>query len=274
MEFEGFYDLSGQVGVLTGGAGVLCSTMARGLAACGARIVVLDIDLAGAQAVAAQLCHTNTEAVAVGCDVLDKDHLREAARTVITAFGGVDFLINGAGGNKAEATTSHELAFFDLSPDAIRWVFELNCLGTILPCQVFGEHMAEQGRGRIVNISSMAALRPLTRTVAYSPAKAAVSNFTQWLAVHMSREYSPEIRVNAIAPGFFVTEQNRYLLVDQETGQFTERGQAIIDHTPMARLGDPEELVGTVVWLLSSRASFVHGAVIPVDGGFSAFSGV
>lgn len=274
MNPGGFYDLSGQVGVLTGGAGVLCSTMGQGLAACGASIAVLDIDLKGAEGVAAKLRETDAQAVAVRCDVLDKDDIRKAAVAVVTAFGRVDFLINGAGGNKKEATTSEELSFFDLSADAIRWVFELNCLGTILPCQVFGEHMVEHGSGKIINISSMAALRPLTRTVAYSPAKAAVSNFTQWLAVHMSREYSPEIRVNAIAPGFFATEQNRYLLIDEETGQFTDRGQAIIDHTPMGRLGDPEELVGTVAWLLSEHARFVHGAVIPVDGGFSAYSGV
>jgi NAD(P)-dependent dehydrogenase (short-subunit alcohol dehydrogenase family) len=274
MDLENFGDLSGQVGVLTGGAGVLCSTMAWGLRASGAKIAVLDINLEGAEKVAADLCQEGCEAVAVRGDVLDKGGIEEAAESVLTTLGGIDFLINGAGGNKKEATTSDELSFFDLSPEAIRWVFELNCLGTILPSQVFGRRMADQGNGRIVNISSMAAMRPLTRTVAYSPAKAAVSNFTQWLAVHMARNYSPEIRVNAIAPGFFLTEQNRFLLTDRETGGFTERGQAIIDHTPMGRLGDPEELIGTVAWLLSEHASFVHGAVIPVDGGFSAFSGV
>jgi NAD(P)-dependent dehydrogenase (short-subunit alcohol dehydrogenase family) len=274
MDPETFCDLSGQVGVLTGGAGVLCSTMARGLSRCGAKIAVLDIDLEGAERVAAELRRTGAEAMAIRGDVLDKVGMKEAAESMVTTLGGVDFLINGAGGNRKEATTSDELSFFDLSPDAIRWVFELNCLGTILPSQVFGQYMAERGSGRIVNISSMAAICPLTRTVAYSAAKAAVSNFTQWLAVHMSHNYSTEIRVNAIAPGFLLTEQNRYLLIDQETGGFTERGQAIIDHTPMERLGDPEELVGSVAWLLSESASFVHGAVIPIDGGFSAFSGV
>ena len=158
--------------------------------------------------------------------------------------------------------------------DAIRWVFDLNLLGTVMPSQVFGKHMTERGSGIILNVSSMNAFRPLTKIAAYSSAKAAVSNFTQWLAVHMSHNYSANIRVNAIAPGFFLTEQNRYLLIDRESGAFTERGQAVVDHTPLGRLGDPSELVGTVLWLLSDGASFVHGAVIPVDGGFSAFSGV
>lgn len=274
MDLRNLCDLSGQVGVLTGGAGMLCGTMAWGLRASGAKIAVLDINLEEAEKVADGLRQGGCEAVAVHGDVLDKGSMREAAERILSALGGIDFLINGAGGNKKEATTSDELSFFDLSPEAIRWVFELNCLGTILPSQVFGQRMAEQGNGRIINISSMAAMRPLTRTVAYSSAKAAVSNFTQWLAVHMARNFSPEIRVNAIAPGFFLTEQNRFLLTNPETGGFTQRGQAIIDHTPMGRLGDPLELVGTVAWLLSEHASFVHGAVIPVDGGFSAFSGV
>ena len=173
-----------------------------------------------------------------------------------------------------EATTSNELSFFDLSADAIRWVFDLNFIGTLLPSQVFGRYMVEQDSGCIINISSMAAFRPLTRTVAYSPAKAAVSNFTQWLAVHISQNYSGKIRVNAIAPGFFLTEQNRFLLVDEHTDELTERGQAIIDHTPIGHFGDPEDLIGAVLWLLPDGASLVHGAVIPIDGGFSAFSGV
>jgi NAD(P)-dependent dehydrogenase (short-subunit alcohol dehydrogenase family) len=196
------------------------------------------------------------------------------AQRVTEAFEHVDILINGAGGNKAEATTSEELSFFDLPADAIRWVFDLNFMGTLLPSQVFGRYMVKQGSGCIINISSMAAFRPLTRTVAYSPAKAAVSNFTQWLAVHISQNYSDKIRVNAIAPGFFLTEQNRFLLVDERTGELTERGQAIIDHTPIGGFGDPQDLIGAVLWLLSDGARFVHGTVIPIDGGFSAFSGV
>jgi NAD(P)-dependent dehydrogenase (short-subunit alcohol dehydrogenase family) len=268
------YDLSGKAAVITGGGGVLCSTMARALSACGAKIAILDINLGAAEKVAEGLRRSGGQAMACAASVVDRASLDEAAEQVIAAFGRVDILINGAGGNKKEATTSGELSFFDLPAEAVRWVFELNCIGTVLPTQVFGRLMAEAGSGCIINISSMAAIRPLTKTVAYSAAKAAVSNFTQWLAVHMSQNYSTEIRVNAIAPGFFLTEQNRFLLTDRESGDFTARGQAVVDHTPLDRLGDPSELVGTVLWLLSEGASFVHGAVIPVDGGFSAFSGV
>ena len=189
-------------------------------------------------------------------------------------FGRVDMLINGAGGNKREATTAADLSFFDLPADAIQWVFDLNFVGTLLPCQIFGSQMAEQGEGIILNISSMNALRPLTRIPAYSAAKAAVSNFTQWLAVHMAQEYSPRIRVNAIAPGFFLTEQNRFLLTDRETGELTPRGQTILAHTPMDRFGDPGELVGATIWLLSPASDFVTGIVVPIDGGFSAYGGV
>lgn len=274
MDLKNPYDLSGKAAVLTGGAGVLCSTMARALSACGAKIAILDINLEAAKQVAAQLREAGGEAIAIKANVLDKGSVEGAAKQVIGAFGRVDILINGAGGNKKEATTSDELSFFDLPADAIRWVFELNCIGTVLPSQVFGRYMADQGSGCIINISSMAAFRPLTRTAAYSPAKAAVSNFTQWLAVHLSQNHSTKIRVNAIAPGFFLTEQNRFLLVDEASGDLTQRGQTIIDHTPMGRFGDPEDLIGVVLWLLSDGASFVHGAVIPIDGGFSAFSGV
>jgi NAD(P)-dependent dehydrogenase (short-subunit alcohol dehydrogenase family) len=274
MDLKNPYDLSGRVAVITGGGGVLCSTMARALSACGAKIAILDINLDGAKRVASGLRESGGEALAVRANVVDRTSVDEAARQVIAASGRVDILINGAGGNKKEATTSEELPFFELPADALRWVFELNCIGTVVPSQVFGRLMAEQGSGCILNISSMAALSPLTKTVAYSAAKAAVSNFTQWLAVHMSHNYSTEIRVNAIAPGFFLTEQNRYLLMDKKTGEFTGRGQTVVDHTPMGRLGDPSELVGTVLWLLSDGARFVHGVVIPVDGGFSAFSGV
>jgi NAD(P)-dependent dehydrogenase (short-subunit alcohol dehydrogenase family) len=189
-------------------------------------------------------------------------------------IGRVDILINGAGGNKKQATTGSDLSFFDLPSDAVQWVFNLNFIGTLLPSQVFGRIFAERGEGVILNISSMNALRPLTKVPAYSAAKAAVSNFTQWLAVHMSQEYSNKIRVNAIAPGFFLTEQNRFLLTDEATGELSPRGKTIIDHTPMGRFGDPEDLTSTVLWLLSPGAAFVHGVVVPVDGGFSVFSGV
>jgi NAD(P)-dependent dehydrogenase (short-subunit alcohol dehydrogenase family) len=206
--------------------------------------------------------------------VLNPSSLETARQIVLEQFGRVDILINGAGGNKKQASTSPDQSFFALTPEAIRWVFDLNCLGTILTSQVFGKVMVDQDQGVILNISSMNAFRPLTRVPAYSAAKAAVSNFTQWLAVHIAQEYSTHIRVNAIAPGFFITEQNRALLTDPATGELTARGQSILAHTPMKRFGIPEDLLGTVIWLLSPAASFVTGVVVPVDGGFSAFSGV
>ena len=271
---EELFGLAGKTAVVTGGGGVLCGVMSRALGRVGARVAVLDLIPEAAQKVADDVVAVGGEVMAVQCDVLDKDSIEVAAQRVMDTYGRVNILINGAGGNRKEATTSSELSFFDLSPEAIRWVFDLNFLGTLLPSQVFGRLMAEEGEGCILNISSMNAFRPLTRIPAYSAAKAAVSNFTQWLAVHMSQEYSPEIRVNAIAPGFFVTQQNRFLLTDERTGELTPRGRTIIEHTPMARFGDPEDLIGTVLWLLSPAARFVHGVVVPVDGGFSAFSGV
>jgi NAD(P)-dependent dehydrogenase (short-subunit alcohol dehydrogenase family) len=207
-------------------------------------------------------------------DVLSSESLHRAAEEVLARFVTIDCLINAAGGNQPRATTSAESKFFDLPADALRWVFDLNLLGTILPCQIFGRIMAERGSGTILNISSMNAFRPLTRIPAYSAAKAGVSNFTQWLAVHMAQEYSPRIRVNAIAPGFFQTNQNRFLLRDRETGELTARGQSILAHTPMRRFGDPEDLLGAVLWLLSPASAFVTGTIVPIDGGFSAYSGV
>jgi NAD(P)-dependent dehydrogenase (short-subunit alcohol dehydrogenase family) len=207
-------------------------------------------------------------------DATRREDLEEAAQAVVSEFGRVDCLLNGAGGNHPQATTRPDLPFFDMPEEALRFVFDLNLLGTIFPSQVFGRRMAEQGEGVILNVSSMSAFRPLTRVVTYSAAKAGVNSFTQWLAVHLAREYSPRIRVNAIAPGFFLTEQNRFLLTDEATGALTARGQSIIDHTPMARFGEPEDLLGTVLWLLSPASAFVTGIVVPVDGGFSAFGGV
>jgi NAD(P)-dependent dehydrogenase (short-subunit alcohol dehydrogenase family) len=206
--------------------------------------------------------------------VLNQEALKQAAQAVTSEFGRIDCLINGAGGNHPQATTRTDLSFFDIPEEALRFVFDLNLLGTILPSQAFGRQMAEQGAGVILNISSMSAHRPLTRVMSYSAAKAAGNNFTQWLAVHMAQEYSPRIRVNAIAPGFFLTEQNRFLLTEQETGRLTARGESIINHTPMGRFGEPQDLLGTVLWLLSPASSFVTGVVVPVDGGFSAFGGV
>lgn len=268
------FGLEGRVAVLTGGGGVLAGTMSRALGRMGVKVAVLDIATAAAERVASDVREAGGEAVAVTCNVLDKTSVQSAAEAVIEAFGRVDILINGAGGNKREATTTPDLTFFDLPADAVTWVFNLNFIGTLLPCQVFGKLMAGQGEGVILNISSMNAFQPLTRIPAYSAAKAAVSNFTQWLAVHMNQEYAPGIRVNALAPGFFLTEQNRFLLTDEATGGLTSRGQTIIGHTPMGRFGDPEDLISTTLWLLSDGASFVTGIVVPVDGGFSAFSGV
>ncbi len=271
---ERLFGLAGRIAVVTGGGGVLCGAMSRALARAGARVAVLDLNEEAARRVAGDVVAAGGEAIAVRCDVLNRASIEAAAQKVIETLGRVDMLINGAGGNKKQATTSPDLAFFDLPAEAIRRVFDLNFVGTLLPSQVFGRIMAEQGEGVILNISSMNAFRPLTRIPAYSAAKAAVSNFTQWLAVHMAQEYSPHIRVNAIAPGFFLTEQNRFLLTDEVTSELTPRGKTIIAHTPMGHFGDPEDLIGTMLWLLAPGAEFVTGIVVPVDGGFSAFSGV
>jgi NAD(P)-dependent dehydrogenase (short-subunit alcohol dehydrogenase family) len=272
--FHKLYDFSGQVVVVTGGAGILCACMCRTLADLGAKVAVLDLNPQAAQSIVSEICSNGGEAVGIECNVLDKASVGSAAQKVLAAFGGVDVLINGAGGNKPQATTNFENCFFDLPADALHWVIDLNLLGTILPSQVFGKIMAEQKSGVILNITSMNALRPLTRIPAYSAAKAGVSNFTQWLAVHMAQEYAPEIRVNAIAPGFFLTEQNRFLLTEKETGTLTPRGGSILTHTPMHRFGTPDDLLGATMWLISPAAAFVTGTVIPIDGGFSAFSGV
>jgi NAD(P)-dependent dehydrogenase (short-subunit alcohol dehydrogenase family) len=268
-------DLSGQVAVVIGGSGVLCSTLARALGEHGAAVVVVGhTNMAKAQGVASEIAARGGQAVALQADVLDRGSLEALAQQTLDRFGRVDVLVNGAGGARKEATTSESLSFFDLPQDAVRWVFDLNFVGTFLACQVFGRRMVEQDRGCMLNISSMGADRPLTRSVAYSAAKAAIDNFTRWLAVHVAQSYSPNIRVNAISPGFFLTEQNRFLLVDGETGELTPRGSRILAHTPMGRFGKPEDLVGTMLWLLSEDAAFVHGIVVPVDGGFSAFGGV
>ncbi len=268
------YDFSAKTIAITGGGGVLCSAMAKALAACHANVVILDRDLALAEKTVAGLNGTQGKHKAVRIDVLEKDAVDKAAAAVVAEYGRVDGLINGAGGNSPMATTSPQRSFFDVPADALQFVSNLNLLGTILPSQAFGRVMVKQKQGVILNISSMNAFRPLTRIPAYSAAKAAVSNFTQWLAVHLAQEYAPEIRVNAIAPGFFLTEQNRFLLTDQETGALTARGNKIIEHTPMARFGTPDDLVGATLWLLSPASAFVTGIVVPIDGGFSAYSGV
>jgi NAD(P)-dependent dehydrogenase (short-subunit alcohol dehydrogenase family) len=269
-----WFEFTGRTVAITGGAGILGGEMACMLVGCGANVAIMDRDPSLADRLMDRLGRGPGRSIVVYANVLERETLIEAEESIRAEFGPVDALINAAGGNSPKATTSAELSFFDLPEEALRFVFDLNIVGTILPSQIFGRGMAERGEGVILNVSSMNAFRPLTRIPAYSSAKAGVSNFTQWLAVHMAQEYSPRIRVNAIAPGFFLTAQNRFLLTEEATGELTPRGQTIIDHTPMNRFGDPEDLLGTVLWLLSPASAFVSGVVIPVDGGFSAFSGV
>jgi NAD(P)-dependent dehydrogenase (short-subunit alcohol dehydrogenase family) len=275
-ELQSLYDFTDRTVLVTGGAGVLGFEIARTLVECNGNVVILSRDQERAKKSVIKMtidAKSNGRAIFVRGDVLEIDTLQEAKEIIHSQFGGVDILINAAGGNHPSAMTSADLSFFDLPLDALRHVGDLNLLGTILPCQVFGRGMAERGEGVILNVSSMNAFRPLTRIPAYSAAKAAINNFTQWLAVHMAQNYSPHIRVNAIAPGFFVGEQNRRLLLNEDDS-LTPRGQIILNHTPMNRFGTPEDLLGATLWLISPAASFVTGAVIPIDGGFSAFSGV
>jgi len=267
-------DLTGKVALVTGGGGELCGKMAEVLAELGCAVAVLDFNPQKAQAKAKKIEEQGGKALPLIADVTSRKSLEESALEFKKHFSGLDILINGAGGNHPSATTSHQQSFFDLSEEAIRKVFELNILGTIFTCQVYGKIMYEsRGEGSIINISSMNAFRPLTRIPAYSSAKSAVSNFTRWLAVHFALEYTPKIRVNAIAPGFFLTEQNRFLLMD-EKGELTERGRKIIEHTPAKRFGRAEDLLSTLLWLISPESEFVNGVVVPVDGGFNAYSGV
>jgi NAD(P)-dependent dehydrogenase (short-subunit alcohol dehydrogenase family) len=274
QEITKLFDFSGKTIVITGGAGVLAGEIACALFGCHGNIAIVDRDPALADKVMKRIEPVGDQAIVVYGDVLQPDTMERALEQVVKAFGKVDYLVNGAGGNNPKATTSPTTSFFDLPQEALRFVSDLNLLGTIIPCQVIGRHMAERKEGVILNISSMNAFRPLTRIPAYSASKAAVTNFTQWLAVYMAQEISSCIRVNAIAPGFFLTNQNRYLLIDKETGERTPRGAKILEHTPMGRYGVPEDLLGTVLWLLSPASNFVTGVVIPVDGGFSAYSGV
>jgi len=268
------YGLAGKVAAITGGGGVLCGALARALAGEGAKVALLDLRPEAAEARAAAIRAEGGAAMGVAADVLDRASVTAAHAAIAAALGPPDILVNGAGGNKKEVTTAPDLPFFDLPAEAARWVFDLNFLGTFIPSQVFGRAMAARKEGVILNIASMNAFRPLTRIPAYSAAKAAIANFTQWLAVHMAQEYGPRIRVNAIAPGFFLTEQNRFLLTDAATGDLTPRGRTIVAHTPLGRFGEPEELAGAALYLVSDLARFVTGVVLPVDGGFAAFSGV
>jgi NAD(P)-dependent dehydrogenase (short-subunit alcohol dehydrogenase family) len=270
------FSLEGKTAVVLAGGGVLGALIAKGYALAGARVVVADLFKEKADTVAEGLKKRDLDASAMEIDVMSQESLEKSRDEILSKYGQIDVLLSGAGGNMPAATTSPENPFFNLSRQAIEKVVSLNLLGgAILPAQVYGREMVKNPEGgNILFVSSMNALRPLTRIAGYSAAKAAVSNFTQWLAVHLNQEHSTKMRVNAIAPGFFLTDQNRFLLTDKETGELTPRGKTILDHTPMGRFGDPEDLVGTAVWLSSDAARFVNGIIVPVDGGFSAFSGV
>lgn len=274
MDITHLFDLTHRSVLITGGTGLLGGAMAEGLVAAGANVAVLARSAAKAEATLAKLAGGPGRVLAVAGDVLDRPSLEAAAETVARAWGPVDTLINCAGVNKPAAMAYGERKFFDLAPEALRDVIDVNLMGTILPSQVFARGMAERGEGNILNVSSMSAYKSLTRVVAYSASKAAVTNFTHWLAVHLAQNYSPRIRVNAIAPGFFLTDINRNLLIDPASGELTSRGQSIMAHTPQARFGVPDDLVGTTLWLLSPASAFVTGIVVPVDGGFMAFAGV
>jgi len=274
MDLHNLFDIRGEVAVVTGGSGVLGASFCRTLGAAGARVAVMARRREACEDVARAIREGGGEALAVPCDVLDVEGLAAAARHIEATLGPVTILVNGAGGNRPTATTGPDRSFFDLDPAGIAAVFDLNLKGTLLPCQAFGRLMAERGRGSIVNISSMSAERPLTRVAAYGAAKAAVDNLTRWLAVHLAQTYGPGIRVNALAPGFFLTEQNRFLLKDPSTDEWTPRGRSILAHSPLGRMGAPEDLAGALLFLVSPASAFVTGVVLPVDGGFSAQSGV
>jgi NAD(P)-dependent dehydrogenase (short-subunit alcohol dehydrogenase family) len=274
IDLQSLFDVGASIAVITGGSGALGAAMARALSQAGVRVAILSLHAESSIRVAEAIRADGGQAIGIACDVINRSDLEHALEQVTTSFGPIDILVNAAGGNQPQATTSIERSFFDLDMQAVENVFDLNFKGTFQSCQVFGRQMAERGQGCIVNIASMNALRPLTRIPAYSAAKAAVANFTEWLAVHMAQEYSSRIRVNAIAPGFFLTEQNRFLLTDVNSGSLTDRGQRIIAHTPAGRLGAPEDLIGTLLWLVSPASDFITGIVVPVDGGFSANSGV
>jgi len=274
------FELSGKVAVITGAGGALCGAMAEALAAIGVKVALLDLKLEAAELRAQAIERAGGSALALACDVLDIDQLRHCLASIDAAWSAPELLINGAGGNDPQASTTLEFeespqslantqSFFELDPGSFRRVFDLNFMGTFLATQVFSRPMVEQGRGAIVNLSSMSAFMPLTKVVAYCAAKAAVSNFTQWLAVHFAHA---GVRVNALAPGFFMTEQLRFLHVDPATGKLLPRAQKVIAHTPMGRYGDPDDLVGALIWLLSDASSFVTGVVVPIDGGFSSYS--
>lgn len=267
------FDLDGKVAIITGGGGVLGSAMAEGLAKAGARVVILGRTKSKVNKVAKSINYEGGEALAVTCDVLDRDQLIKAKKKIIRKWKSIDLLINAAGGNMKGATIQPDQTIFDLDMEDFTKVTDLNLKGSVLPSMVFGEQMAKQKKGAIVNISSMAADRTITRVVGYSASKAGIDNYTKWLAVEMAQKFGEGIRVNAIAPGFYIADQNRALLTNED-GSYTDRGNTIISQTPMQRFGAPKELISTLIWLCCDASSFVTGIIVPVDGGFSAWSGV
>ncbi len=273
QELNSLFSLQGSVAIVTGGTGVLGGAMAHGLAAAGAKIGILGRRAERAAEVVAAIQANGGEAMPVPADALDEKSLLQARDQVLQQWGRIDILINAAGGNSPDATVFGDVTFFNLKREAVQKMLDLNLMGTILPSQVFGEVMAKAGKGSIINISSMAAQRPLTRVIGYAAAKSAIDNFTRWLAVDLATKHGEGLRVNAIAPGFFIGEQNRAFLINAD-GTPTPRGETIIAHTPMKRFGEADELIGAAVWLCSDAAKFVTGIVVPVDGGFSAFGGV
>ena len=267
------FSLENRVAIVTGATGVLGGAMARGLARAGAKVVIVGRRSEKAAQVADEIVQAGGRAIAAPGDVLDKGQLESVRERVLGEWGAIDILINAAGGTTPESTVTPDKTIFDMPIDPLRYVIDLNLIGTLLPSQVFGEVMARQGQGCILNISSMNAQRALTRTVAYSAAKAAIDNFTKWMAVELATKFGEGLRVNAIAPGYFVADQNRRLLLNED-GTPTDRGQKMIDHTPAGRFGVPDDLIGTVIWLCSPAARFVNGALVMVDGGSNAFSGI
>lgn len=267
------FELKGKVAIITGGAGVLGGAMATGLANAGAKVGILSRTKSKVEKKVKEIKKNGGEAIALVADVLDEKQLVTAQKKIMKKWGRIDILVNSAGGNMKGATIMPEQNIFDLSMHDFTRVTDLNLKGTVLPTMVFGKVMAEQKKGCVVNISSMAAQQAITRVVGYSASKAAIDNFTRWMAVEMAHKFGEGIRVNAIAPGFFIADQNRSLLTNAD-GSLTARGQTIVNETPVKRFGEPEELTSTLLWLCSDASSFITGIIVPVDGGFSAFSGV
>lgn len=267
------FNLQDKVAVLTGGGGILAGEMAKGFLNSGCKVVLLDINPDNLNKNIGIIGESNNNLIGMQCNVLDKQNIGDVNKKIIEQFGHIDVLVNAAGGNMAGATIGLDQTIFDLEIEQFRKVTDLNLNGTVLPTLIFGETMSHQKKGSIINISSMAVSRAITRVVGYSAAKAAIDNFTRWMAVEMASKFGNGIRVNAIAPGFLLTEQNRALLTNED-GSLTQRGETIINITPFKRFGEPDELIGPVLWLAGDASKFVTGTIIPIDGGFSAFSGV